>query len=257
MLAGAGQPYVAPNNGRLSQRSLATVLTGSPAQRLWSGTLEHVGRFTKRFYRGAPPLATASIEREIVSLMEPAAQRAAIDLYVLTHGRPENPMQRSEFYEVTFVQFLYQYLLMSPLLSTLQILWEIPYQPTPTRGHPFQVDIELRQPTSSTWNRMMIEVGKFSTKKLKEDSEKLRDLKHKGESAAGEKRVLLYWLGADAPKTDGEVRALVNGRQSLKTNVSRMGTDRVRPLWIRGFELFTPASAGGSQFTAVMFQVLD
>ena len=233
--------------------------TGSePRQRTPSPVLNEtraVARFSNRFSSGAPPLATSEIEREIVSLMEPAAQRAAIDLYVLTHGRPGEPMQRREFYEVTFVQFLYQYLLMVPSLAHFQILWEVPYQPAQTQGHPFQVDIELRRPDNPIWQRMLIEVGLFSTKKLKDDSEKLRDLTHQGQPVLGEKRVLLYWL-TDAPGTAAETRKLVRERQARKQNVARVGTNRVRPLWVRGFELFTPTATAGSQFTAVMFEVL-
>jgi hypothetical protein len=217
---------------------------------------EGMARFINRFARGAPPLATSQIEREIVSLMEPAAQRAAIDLYVLTHARPGQPMERQEFYEVTFVQFLYQYLLMSPSLATCQILWEVPYQPVAAQGHPFQVDIEFRQPGAPAWQRMLIEVGLFTTKKLKEDSEKLRGLTHQGQQVVGEKRVLLYWLGSDAPRTPADVRALVRTRQTRQQNIARIGPNRVTAQWIRGFELFTPASTTGSQFTAVMFEVL-
>ena len=160
-------------------------------------------------------------------------------------------------YEVTFVQFLHQYLLMSPFMSSFQIFWEMPYQPANAPGHPFQVDIELRNTSGTTWDRMLIEVGQFSSKKLKDDSEKLRDLRHKGEPVTGEKRVLLYWNGSDAPKVAAAIRELVRARQSLSTNIARMGTHRVLPLWVRGFELFTPASFVGSQFSAVMFQVLQ
>lgn len=73
---------------------------------------------------------------------------------------------------------------------------------------------------------------------------------------AGEKRVLLYWLGTEAPATDGGVRELVRTRQKHKSNKARMGTDKVEPRWVRGFQLFTPEKTAGTQFSAVMFKVL-
>jgi hypothetical protein len=215
-----------------------------------------MARFLRRFSQGPPPVATAPTEREIMSLMEPAAQRAAIDLYVLSHGRPGQPLERTDFYEVTFVQFLYQYPLMSPTFAQEQVLWEVPYKPTNTQGHPFQVDLEIRRPGNPGWQRMMIEVGQFTTAKLKDDSEKLRTLTHQGNPVLGEKRVLLYWLGADAPRTDVAVRQLVRTRQNRAQNVARIGPNRIRPLWVRGFELFTPASSSGVQFSAIMVEVL-
>ena len=85
-----------------------------------------MARFLSKFARGAPNAATAPTEQEIMGLLEPAAQRAATDLYVLTHGRPGQRLERKEFYEVTFVQFLYQYILMSPAFAESQVLWEVP-----------------------------------------------------------------------------------------------------------------------------------
>lgn len=218
-----------------------------------------MARFTNRFSTGAPPQATADLERELIELMEPAAQRAAIDLYLLTHKRPgQNHIQRDDFYEVTFVQFLYQYMLMSHAFAGLDLLWEVPYNPTGGRGHPLQVDIEIRQPANAAqpWERMLVELGLFETKKVKTDSEKLRDLQHHGQAINGEKRVLLYWLGSTAPKTAAAVRSEVRRRQRHKQNLARMGTNRVKPIWVRGFELYTPASTAGTQFSAVMFEVL-
>lgn len=191
-----------------------------------------------------------------MGLLEPAAQRAATDLYVLTHGRPGQRLERKEFYEVTFVQFLYQYILMSPAFAESQVLWEVPYRPANTSGHPFQVDLEIRRPNEASWDKMLIEVGRFTTLKLKEDTKKLRELSHQGVPVVGEKRVLLYWLETEAPKTAALTRDLIRTRQNRQQNVGRIGTARVRALWVRGFELFTPASKIGSQFTAAMFEVL-
>lgn len=210
-----------------------------------------MARFLQRYGRGRPAGPRASLERAILELLEPAAQRSATDLFVLTHGRANTTGTKQEFYEVTLVQFLYQYLLMSPQLRSHEIHWEVPYGLAGT--NPKRVDLTLATDDGSL---LLLEAGRYTVQKLKEDSEKLRSLRSPAGPVAGEKRVLLYWIGPDAPSTAGETRAAIRRPMANARSSTRVGPRFIRPLWVMGCELHAQAPGRLTQFSAIMVEVL-
>ncbi|MFS0715738.1 hypothetical protein ABC337_03635 [Arthrobacter sp. 1P04PC] len=190
-----------------------------------------------------------------MQLLEPAAQRSATDLFVLTHGRPGHSVTKKEFYEVTLVQFFYQYMLMSPLLRSYGIRWEAPFGTGGT--NPKRVDLVLEPaPGAQSGQTMLVEAGRFTVQKLKEDSEKLRSLRQGMLPATGLKRVLLYWIGTDAPATAKAVREEIRKPMDNKSSKKRIGVTHIKPLWVMGCDLYPQTAKSPTQFSAVMVEVL-
>ena len=122
-----------------------------------------------------------------------AAQRASLELeFVLAPLTAGAPTKRS-FYEVTFVQFLFQYLLTDRVVgSEFEVYWEVSYLPSKKApGHPYQVDMELVPKIGSTKDMFAIEVGQFTKAKVEKDAAKLITV---FPSAKPSTRVLVvYW----------------------------------------------------------------
>lgn len=213
-----------------------------------------VTRFLERYQRGRPTLATDVLEKSLMQLLEPAAQRSATDLFVLTHGRAGHSGTKREFYEVTLVQFFYQYLLMSPILGSYVVRWEAPFGAA--KSNPKRVDLVLEPTETEGGQQMLIEAGRFTVKKLKEDSEKLRGLRQANSPVTGLKRVLLYWIGAEAPSTAAEVRDEIRKPMNNAASSARVGITHIKPLWVMGCELYAQPGGAATQFSAVMVEVL-
>ncbi|WP_208859922.1 hypothetical protein [Rathayibacter tanaceti] len=211
-----------------------------------------MSRFLARFDKGRPRPSLHQIEKSLMQLLEPAAQRSATDLFVLTQGLPAQASSKSEFYEVTFVQFLYQYLMMSPAFREYRVGWEVPY--ASGAGNPKRVDVVLTPRGGGA--PILIEAGRFSVQKMKDDSAKLRDLRSGVKRVPGVKRVLLYWIGNDAPKNAGKTRETVRKPMTNRASRRAVGAAHVRPLWVMGIDLHAHAGEESTQFTAVLIEVL-
>lgn len=120
----------------------------------------------------------ALISKTVCGLVEPAVRSLADRIFVLTAGRQGSKKYKptiSSFYETGIVVALYEFLLMSPDLSHLEIRHENPYSAT-TR--PLQVDLWIRPPNGG--RPTLIEAGDFSPGKVKADAKKMRSLNKKG-----------------------------------------------------------------------------
>ncbi len=123
-------------------------------------------------------MAYALTCRVLCGIVEPAVRSVADRLFVLTGGRKGSLRHKptiESFFETGIVVAIYEFLLMSPELSHLEIRHEMPYSAT-TR--PEQVDLWIRPPNGGRAH--LIEAGDFSPKKLKDDASKMRRLNPKG-----------------------------------------------------------------------------
>jgi hypothetical protein len=154
---------------------------------------------------------------------------------------------------VTLIQFLYQYLLMSPRLRSHDIRWEAPFGTGGT--NPKRVDLLFENDDDDLL--LLLEAGRFTVQKLKEDSEKLRSLTSSAGPVTGEKRVLLYWIGTDAPATADETRAAIARPMRNAASRKRVGPTLIKPLWVMGCDLHSQSSGHPTQFSAVMVEVLS
>lgn len=120
------------------------------------------------------------IPRTVCGLIEPAVQSVANRLYILTGGRQGSKKHRpsiEKYFETGLVTALYEYLLMSPTLSHLEIRHENPYG---KKTRPEQIDLWIRHPPPSAGPATAIECGDFTPGKLKHDASKLRRLNGNG-----------------------------------------------------------------------------
>ncbi len=120
----------------------------------------------------------ALVSKSITVLVEPAVRSRADRLYLLTGGRKGSQKRKptiATYYETGLVVALYEFLLMAPELSHLEICHERAFK---GKTRPEQVDLSI-QPVNGG-RVTLIECGDFSPKKLREDASKMRRLNPKG-----------------------------------------------------------------------------
>jgi hypothetical protein len=120
----------------------------------------------------------ALIVKTVMALIEPAIRSRADRLYVLVGGRRGSSKRRpsiTTYYEIGLVVALYEFMLMSPDLSHLEVSHEVKYG---KKTRPEQVDIWIRAPNGG--RPTLIECGDFTPKKVKEDARKMRRLNPQG-----------------------------------------------------------------------------
>jgi len=123
-------------------------------------------------------MKNALISKSVCGAVEPAVRHVADRLFILTGGRVGSDKRKptiSSFYETGLVVSIFEFLLMMPDLSHLEIVHEKPY---PINTRPKQVDIWIRPPNGG--RQTIIEAGDFSPKKVKDDASKMRSLNPKG-----------------------------------------------------------------------------
>lgn len=112
------------------------------------------------------------VSRAIADVVEMSVRAVAQRLFLLTHERPGSKKYRpklSKFYETGFVTSLYEYLLMHPEVSHLEIRHEKAFEQLGKGANP-RVDLQIIHPDGGYGH--LIEVGEFSPDKLKGDLEK-------------------------------------------------------------------------------------
>src|SRR5580704_16734152 len=92
-------------------------------------------------------MSVSLVPKTIMSLVQPSVQACASRLFVLTAGREGSSNFHptvNTFYETGLVTWLYEHLLMTPVLKHLEIRHEMPYQGP--AGAPKRVDLWIRPP---------------------------------------------------------------------------------------------------------------
>lgn len=116
--------------------------------------------------------------KTVCELIEPAIRSVADRLFILTGGRDGSKKYKptvKSFYETGLVVAIFEFLLMSPRLSKLEIRHEMPHV---AKTRPEQTDLWVRPPHGG--REHLIECGDFSPSKLKSDATKMRRLNKKG-----------------------------------------------------------------------------
>jgi hypothetical protein len=152
----------------------------------------------------------ALISKQVCSLVEPAVRSVADRLFILTGGRQGSKKHKpsiASYYETGLVVALYEFLLMDPALSHLEIRHENPYA---ARTRPEQVDLWIRPPNGG--REHLIECGDFTPCKLKEDAKKMRRLNPKGTNWF----LAFFRSDPDSKDPSGKLRKCLNRKGSLK-----------------------------------------
>lgn len=123
-------------------------------------------------------MRTSDIAKEVCGVINPAVRHVADRLFVLSGSRigvADRKPRIDKFFETSIVVAVFEYLLMLPSLSHLEICHEKPY---PKKTRPEQVDIWIKNPGGGP--QTLIEAGDFTPGKLKKDASKMRRLNPRG-----------------------------------------------------------------------------
>lgn len=125
-------------------------------------------------YTASNPTPDTLIAKAIYQSVQPAVTEVATRLIYLTEhreGSEKFKAKNANIYETTFVQSIFEHLLMTPLIAHMEVRHEYGYPKSKTNE---RVDLWIRHPKGGIAH--FIEVGFFDVKKVHCDFEKMARL---------------------------------------------------------------------------------